>query len=77
MKYWKGIVSIKVSDTPFFKTTPSIFSTHRFSWDKSEPPPHPFTGKFKKRNLLYNSDGWFNYVGKLTYFSLAALFSYT
>ena len=34
----KGLVSMKISDTPFLKTMPPILPTPLFLWKKFEPP---------------------------------------
>ena len=43
--HWKGLVSMKIIDTPFFKTIPPILLTFAFLWEKSKPP---FFRKFQK-----------------------------
>ena len=39
---WKLLVSMKISDTPFFITTPRILPTPAFLWEKKSEPPSPF-----------------------------------
>ena len=47
------LVSMKISDNPFFKTTPPILPIPPFIWEKSEPPSPYFSKILKISNHEY------------------------